>query len=127
MSEAKFSAYRSVSQELVLKAREKAGLTRETTAIVNRINDKALELQGYCRSEKAIPAEKVSEITQILPYRGLMDISLNAQLGFQLLNMNDDEVANQMAWTGPIQKPGLLALDRTGRAQSRPDPGLRRV
>ncbi len=121
MSEAKFNAYRSVSQELVLKSRKKAGLVRETPAIIQRVNEKVLELQAYCRGERAIPADKVAELSQMLPFRGLMDISMSQEIGFHVLNMNDDEVANQMAWTGAyknlatslwtalaVQNPGLI-------------------
>ncbi len=120
MSEAKFNAYLSVSQEIVVKSRKNAGLVRETPAIIQRVNDKVLELQAYCRSEKAIPSDKVPELAQMLPFRGLMDVSLNEQIGFHVLNMNDDDIANQMAWTGTY-KNLATSLWTTLAAQN---PGL---
>ena len=104
MSESKVAAFQAVSQELIVKQRQKRGLLRENTAVIQRTNEKIHELQGYCRSEQAIPADKVPELTRLLPYRGLMDINLNEQLGFQILNMNDDQIANQMAWTGTYRR-----------------------
>ncbi len=90
--------------EIILAARQEVGLGRETPEIVEAINVKTRGLQAYCRGKQAISENYLPELRKLMPYRGLLDVTISPHHGFMLTTNNDDCIAEQLAWRGKYKE-----------------------
>lgn len=113
-------ATREELAEVALAARQEIGLLRETPEIVEKINANIRTTQSYCRGKQAVEPEILPEITTLMPYKGLLDVTISPAHGFMLANDSDDVIADNLAWRGQYQ-PMKTAIWTVLAAQN---PGL---